>query len=518
MSMFNNVALDVFIGLVFVFLLYSLLATIVQEMIATRLGFRARVLEKAILRMLEDGKTTSDYRSIDRLNGFLHLLGLKNILKNKLVALWFYAHPLIKYLAEDNYYSKPAYLDPSNFSKVMIDLLKGFTRPESQVIQTIHNSITAGTIYKLPLSISSAQHDISNPAYRGLLNQNMLHDDPLLTASQTVPINENTALFLRSLWLEAGADINVFRSKLEEWFNDTMDRATGWYKRYTRIILFILGLVIAVAFNVDTIAIHRILSSNKPARDQLVQMAISNKDNLDPNKLLSHGQSDSLLNVTYQMVANDAKAANDVLGLGRPWSDSCKMCRDAFDDKTKTCILQPAIKALQNKIGIVESSFASIDSCNRQLTIKDSIMSTKLSGTDKSILEKDTSVLIGIKGLARANLKTNHGESLNDFKDSLQKMSTLCDRCPLIRQSKIFQYSPNQRGGVETILGWLITALAVTLGAPFWFDLLSKLVSIRGANKKLPTNDDAGKTQTAGSQSNPVIVNVNPGSSGEAVG
>jgi hypothetical protein len=30
-------------------------------------------------------------------------------------------------------------------------------------------------------------------------------------------------------------------------------------------------------------------------------------------------------------------------------------------------------------------------------------------------------------------------------------------------------------------LGWLITALAVSLGAPFWFDLLNKLVNIRRA-------------------------------------
>lgn len=55
--MFNNFALDVFIGLVFIFLLYSLLATIIQEMIATRLAFRAKVLEKAIIRMLEDLET-----------------------------------------------------------------------------------------------------------------------------------------------------------------------------------------------------------------------------------------------------------------------------------------------------------------------------------------------------------------------------------------------------------------------------------------------------------------------------
>ena len=106
--MFNNVALDVFIGLIFVFLLYSLLATIIQEIIATRFAIRAKVLEKAILRMLEDGKTTGDVPYLDRINGILHIFNLKSLMKGKKVAPWFYAHPLIKYLAEDNWYSKPA--------------------------------------------------------------------------------------------------------------------------------------------------------------------------------------------------------------------------------------------------------------------------------------------------------------------------------------------------------------------------------------------------------------------------
>jgi len=32
-------------------------------------------------------------------------------------------------------------------------------------------------------------------------------------------------------------------------------------------------------------------------------------------------------------------------------------------------------------------------------------------------------------------------------------------------------------------LGWLLTALAISLGAPFWFDMLNKIVSIRSAGK-----------------------------------
>ena len=48
-----------------------------------------------------------------------------------------------------------------------------------------------------------------------------------------------------------------------------------------------------------------------------------------------------------------------------------------------------------------------------------------------------------------------------------------------------------------TILGWLLTALLVMLGGPFWFDLLSRLVSLRGAGPKpLTAADDTASATT----------------------
>ena len=52
--MFGSVVLDVTIGLVFIYLLYSLLATILNEIITTNIGMRARFLRKGIERMLND--------------------------------------------------------------------------------------------------------------------------------------------------------------------------------------------------------------------------------------------------------------------------------------------------------------------------------------------------------------------------------------------------------------------------------------------------------------------------------
>lgn len=37
---------------------------------------------------------------------------------------------------------------------------------------------------------------------------------------------------------------------------------------------------------------------------------------------------------------------------------------------------------------------------------------------------------------------------------------------------------------VQRVVGWLITVAAVSLGAPFWFDLLGKVANLRGAGRK----------------------------------
>ncbi len=40
------------------------------------------------------------------------------------------------------------------------------------------------------------------------------------------------------------------------------------------------------------------------------------------------------------------------------------------------------------------------------------------------------------------------------------------------------------------LLGWLLTALAVSLGAPFWFDILNRLVNLRASGNPPPRTDE----------------------------
>ena len=50
----------------------------------------------------------------------------------------------------------------------------------------------------------------------------------------------------------------------------------------------------------------------------------------------------------------------------------------------------------------------------------------------------------------------------------------------------------SESSGVQRVVGWFLTALAVSLGAPFWFDLLSKFTKLRGAGG-VPKRDDEKK-------------------------
>lgn len=417
--MTGSVILDVIIGLVFLYLLYSLLATIIQELIATKLAFRSKVLEKAIIRMLEDGNSVTKFALEDRLVGFYHLLFKPNRLKNKKIASWFYAHPLIKYLGEDNFFSKPSYISSSNFSKVMLDLLNGIDGKDQMNALNIKNSVMNGTINTL---IIDRTKDSNSPAVEAL--NDMKSDNASVEL-----INKDTALFLRSIWMEAEGDLDKFRKKLEDWFDDTMERATGWYKRYTRYILFVVGLLIAASFNIDSVEIAKKLSRDPKLREQMVQNASN------------YVKENQQLGVQLQQLKSGGKDSS-------------------------------AIAALQSNY----------DSLTQR--------SNELSRSADSLVNGDIKNANTLLGLG---YNCNHVAPLHVF----------------------FFWYPD--ASFRNFIGWLLTALAISLGAPFWFDLLNKLVKLRGTGTSSENTDSASKTSNT-TATQPVVIynNTNPGE--EAVG
>lgn len=360
--MFNSVVLDVVIGLVFIYLLYSLLVTIIQEIIASFFGFRAKILQRAVFRMLEDeNKFNSRFSS------------LFYLFKNKgnggdpgSTTFEFYNHPLIKFLGENSRHASPAYINKETFSKVLIDLLRGEVRPEDDIKKLIQDALDGKT-----------------------------------TKWGNSGISKETLKYLNSIWADAQGDVDKFKVYLESWFDATMERASGWYKKHTQFILFFVGFIIAVIFNVDTIKIVDKLEKDPKLREQIVQQA------------------------------------------------------DAFVKEHPN--LDQDLIQLKNQVGSPKTEITSADS---SLT-KDGEDSLNLANFD------------ALKG--RRDLLFKKADSLinNDLKNTNNILGI---------KWREYQCKSGWVGCIlKSLSGWIITALALSLGAPFWFDLLNKMMKMRGS-------------------------------------
>lgn len=76
--------------------------------------------------------------------------------------------------------------------------------------------------------------------------------------SKKVRLGGRTSNFsLLSLIDGTEADLREGREKIERWFDDTMERASGWYRHRSQTCLIIISLAVAIAFNVDSILIAK---------------------------------------------------------------------------------------------------------------------------------------------------------------------------------------------------------------------------------------------------------------------
>ena len=140
--MFNNVALDVVIGLILVFLLYGLLVTILSEMIASWLGFRQRMLRLCIERMLNDNYYYDHHARARKKIWYaikrFFLIEFEEFQFS--VAGRFYAEPTIKYLSKGEKTTrfsftngKPSYIDPDTFALTLIHLMRDKGRGDTDI-------------------------------------------------------------------------------------------------------------------------------------------------------------------------------------------------------------------------------------------------------------------------------------------------------------------------------------------------------------------------------------------------
>ena len=342
--MFDFKILEIAIGLIFIYLLLSLLATAVNEFIIRFLYSRGKNLKRAIVRMLAD--SVKDPKKDD-----------ENAENNEYLVKAFYTHPLIEKFTNPSKWgwlfnlNTPSYLSNSTFSKVLLEVLGD------------KNSMNA--------NVQNIKDKIKNLFPK---------------------VDSSTRQVLLNLIEDSGDDLEKLKANLESWYEQMMDRASGWYKRRVQIFLLIIGFFISALFNADTIQMVKTLSNDPATRAAMIEMAenyianIKGRQEADSlafqnGKLPAlQSQSDTVLyDEIEQLVTQDIPEAGSIMGMG--WK---------FPPKVKNC---------WGKVWFV-----------------------------------------------------------------------IC-----------------------CIPGWLITSFAIALGAPFWFDMLGKVVNIRNTGRK--PDDKASTTQ-----------------------
>ena len=241
--MLGSPILDVALGMAFIYLLLSLIASSIQELLSSLVESRSANLYNGIRSLL-----SGDVALLERL----------------------YRHGLIAGL-----YKNPAHdfagHGRSSFSRVRLALqpILGIGR----LAPPPGNEITSDPLL-LPAYIPArtfalALMDILNPARAsgwetmGSIRQTL----------DTFSAEGDADTALRALALRAGDDAEAFQGYIEDWYNDAMDRVSGWYKKYVQNVLLVVALLLAAAFNVDSIRIGRTLWVEPTLRQTLVSAA-----------------------------------------------------------------------------------------------------------------------------------------------------------------------------------------------------------------------------------------------------
>jgi len=221
----SNHYLDVALGLSSTFLALSLLCSATREAIASLFQTRAKVLLDGVLTLLhepvEKPRLRSVLLSLQRLFRISGGFGLRKLEASSLTADVM-CHPLITGLAQEG--RMPSYIPSSIFARAFVATL---------------------TAKYGKLQTASALLDKLG--------------------------NDGLARTLLAIMGEGPDDAAALENAVRLWYETVMDRITGWYKRRSQFVLFLVGLFYAAAMNVDALQLSQRLWSDEAAAAALAQ-------------------------------------------------------------------------------------------------------------------------------------------------------------------------------------------------------------------------------------------------------
>lgn len=367
--------LDIAIGISFVFVVLSVIASAVTEAIATVLSLRAVTLRRAIERLLKDQRIT-----------------------RKL-----YDHPLIDGLTSDDD-TDPAYIPSELFARALVDVIAAWDDSKDKVVPPEHWGMLKA-IFLIPWR-----------AVRRFV-RNLWPRTPAPSQAPEVLITDLEQLRTRFAKVQGidpavRAALNALLAdervkthddaihRIAKWFDQTMEGVGGWYKRTVTLLIAIVAMGIAVGLNVDAFVVVDSLS-----KDAVLRQSVAT--------LVSASIKEESADVkTIQEAVTDRKAMQKA---------TPEEAAQAEQDRKTGELLRKRVVGLKH----------SLDS-----------LSVPMGWPE------------GPKWFCRDN------------------GSEACDQ----RLLPVTFW-----GWARRLAGWIFTAISISLGAPFWFDLLNKFVNLRAA-------------------------------------
>jgi cell division septation protein DedD len=222
-------------------------------------------------------------------------------------------------------------------------------------------------------------------------------------------------------------NIALARTNVETWFDSTMERLGGWYKRRTIIFSLVIGVILALVFNVDSLQLSIHLWKDPVARGALVAQA----SQFQPPEPAPTATTEPVV-ATPDPNATPAPTTAPAEGESTP-------------EPTATPTEPP------NPAEVYQYVYDQLGSMNIPI------------------------------GWTTAPLEKNKEECLHLSGNPKDKSLMICYGGQKISNLPV---ANNALGWLAKLIGWLITGFAAAQGSPFWFDILKKMINVRstGAN------------------------------------
>ncbi len=235
--MLQNAALDVAIGLVLMYVLLSLVCTVVNEFIASKLSLRSKSLSSALREMLDDPA----------------------------VRAAFYNHGLVA----------------SAMSAVKRATPLMAASPPPTAVPTDGTASTSARGAPEPIRDSDHLSYLSTQTFALALLGSLVQPTPAAPRPGLAELEAAIAALpetklkssLQAALISAQGDFEQFRTSVSRWFDDSMDRLSGAYKRNLQFIAIAVGCLLALIVNADSLTVGRALWSDSSLRAAIVQTA-----------------------------------------------------------------------------------------------------------------------------------------------------------------------------------------------------------------------------------------------------